>query len=182
MRETETGARGGWECAERKRGRGRERDRGEVGKQRHPMGMPGKEKCAGRRDRGRGPELRLPRLSAAAPIRPLQGKDRALQGGPEGWARRRRHLLPGCTPLMADVHPPGPVSRATVHSRQTSALHWELQIHVDGLWLSSCVGSRPVGSGSATVESGKSRETVEKGRRDSTSLPGSELERTGSPC
>lgn len=131
---------------------------------------------------GWGPELRLPRLSAAAPIRPLQGKDRALQGGPEGWAWRRRHLLPGCTPLMADVHPPGPVSRATVHSRQTSALHWELQIHVDGLWLSSCVGSRPVGSGSATVESGKSRETVEKGRRDSTSLPGSELERTGSPC
>ena len=165
----------------REKERGWERDRGEVGKQRHPMGMP-EEKRVGRRDRGWGPELRLPCLSAAAPIRPLQGKDRALQGGPEGWAWRRRHLLPGCTPLMADVHPPGPVSRATVHSRQTSALHWELQIHVDGLWLSSCVGSRPVGSGSATVESGKSRETVEKGRRDSTSLPGSELERTGSPC
>ena len=49
MRETEKlGHAGGWECAERKRGRGRERDRGEVGKQRHPMGMPGKEKLCGK--------------------------------------------------------------------------------------------------------------------------------------
>lgn len=92
-----------------------------------------------------------------------------------------RHLLPGCTPLLADVHPPDLFSRATVHSRQTSALHWELQIHADGLWLSSCVDLRPVGSSSATVESGKTGKMVEKGRRYSTSPPGSELERTGSP-
>ena len=92
-----------------------------------------------------------------------------------------RHLLPGCTLRLADVRPPGLFSRATVHSRRTPALHWELQIHADGLWLSSCVDSRPVGSGSATVQSGKTGETVEKGRRYSTSLSGSELERTGSP-
>ena len=83
----------GWWCAEIKRARGRERHRGD-GKERHPMRMPEKENGAGRTDRGWGPELGLPRLSAAAPITPLQGKNQAPQGGPEGLAQRYAICFP----------------------------------------------------------------------------------------
>lgn len=53
-----------------------------------------------------------PMSERSCAIRPLQGKDRALQGVGLRWAQRQRHLFPSCTRLMTVTQTSGSVSQS----------------------------------------------------------------------